>query len=265
VREVTFVRRRWIVAATAALLLTTAAACGADGSDDASDTTTTSSQSSTTSESGTTTTGGGGSDISEEQLSGALLTVDDLPSGFAVSSNEDDDSDTDDETDDLKAGDPGCQEALDALDAATNDEDDEVTALATFERNDVEEVEHELKAVPDAAERLQSVRSTLEDDCGNRVEFTTDDASSGLLEVVDGAQHGDGTFYAKMTFAVTEQDAEAEVSAIVVYQANEGVGSTITLLSVDVPSMDLDGDEPTMADAEAVAAKAQERYEDVFG
>ena len=257
------VRRRWIVAATAALLLTTAAACGADGSDDTSDTTTTSSPSPTSSES-TTTTGGGGSDITEEQLSGALLTVDDLPSGFAVSSDEDDDSD-DDETDDLQADDPGCQEALDALDAATNDEADEVTALATFDRNDVERVEYELKAVPDAAERLERVRSTLEEDCKNRVEFTTDKASSGVLEVVDGAQHGDGTFYAKMRFTATEQDTEFEITAIVAYQANEGVGSTISLVSADIPSMGVDGDEPTMADAEALSAKAQERYEDVFG
>jgi len=257
------VPRRWLAVA-AAVFVATAAACGADGNADTSATTTTSSQSGTTAESSTTTTGGGDSEITEEQLTEALLTVDDLPSGFEASSNEDEESDADDD-EDLKADDPGCQHALDALDAATDDEDDGITALATFQRDEVEEVEHELKAVPDAADRIERVRATLEEDCGNRVEFGTDDSGSGVLEVVDGAQHGDGTFYVKMSVTATEDGTELEATAIVVYGANAGVGSRISLATVDIPSMSVDADEPTMEDAERLAATAQERYDDVFG
>ena len=109
------------------------------------------------------------------------------------------------------------------------------------------------------------MRSTLEDDCGNRVEFSTGEAGSGVLEVEDGAQHGDGTFYAKMTFTATEDGTEFEITAIIVYGANAGVGSMISLATVDIPSMYVDADEPTMEDAERLAATAQERYDDVFG
>ena len=130
---------------------------------------------------------GSGSDIEDADLDGALLSVEDLGSGFAVDDDEDEDDGEDDDPD------WGCLLDFDEVAPSDSDDEDNDSEIAfsakedpgmpgifqgVFAAEDVETAEEGMAEIADTLDGCDRVDST--DDKGNRWQFDVDfDRSAG--------------------------------------------------------------------------------------
>ncbi|HVX17576.1 MAG TPA: hypothetical protein VHA73_06045 [Acidimicrobiales bacterium] len=236
-----------------------AAACSSGGSGGLRTSTTSATTDTSSTDTGATDTGSSGSLPSEADLKSALLSEDDLPSGFTkdTSSDSSDNSNTD-----VHAKGATCDAAFQKLQQKATKH----KVTVDFKHDDTEFVSQEVAARSDASSHFTDVLHTLKDQCGSKVQLESSGSlKSGTLEVLSDPGIGEHSALIRITFSGTSQGVDFTSEGYFVAVQRGPVTSTIEAYSVSAPRAGVQGTPPDESDATALAESADSKIKDLVG